>query len=385
MAHDTNGFKETCTLEKKLYDFQDLGGTAGLSASQIRIGLEPVYVVFAVSNMSQGRSGLEVHAIEASTGQLMWQWERPYDDSDRLHDNAVPPVATVITGADGAARVFVGDHEGRLWELDAATGKNLNTAATVDCKPEAPCQFPAFDTRSSKIDPQPITTNIAVARIPPDLPKEAPLYPYRGERVALFGTAGADWLSAADQVFGRVHVALLESNRRVPVATGLGLQLDGKTQWTPDSARGVGKTSGVLQEAPAPDFPVQFAKGERVYGAITVAGSVAYFTTATDKVASDVMQLPETGNGHTYTLNLGTAKTNALAGTDAAYGGVAVYLDGNVFKGVVTSQMSTMNYTSTTIPADDAKASNKDSRLKVGDDQGLTYRLMAWLRRVLLP
>jgi hypothetical protein len=203
--------------------------------------------------------------------------------------------------------------------------------------------------------------------------------------VALFGTAGADWLSAADQVFGRVHVALLESNRRVPVATGLGLQLDGKTQWTPDSARGVGKTSGVLQEAPAPDFPVQFAKGERVYGAITVAGSVAYFTTATDKVASDVMQLPETGNGHTYTLNLGTAKTNALAGTDAAYGGVAVYLDGNVFKGVVTSQMSTMNYTSTTIPADDAKASNKDSRLKVGDDQGLTYRLMAWLRRVLLP
>jgi hypothetical protein len=47
--------------------------------------------------------------------------------------------------------------------------------------------------------------------------------------------------------------------------------------------------------------------------------------------------------------------------------------------------MSTMNYTSTTIPADDAKASNKDSRLKVGDDQGLTYRLMAWLRRVLLP
>lgn len=390
MARDpkTDDFKETCKLEKKLYDFQDLGGTAGLSASQIRVGLEPVYVVFAVSNMSAGRSGLEVHAVEASTGQLMWQWEHPYDapdHSDRLHDNAVPPVATVITGADGAARVFVGDHEGRLWELDAATGKNLNTATTGDCKPEAPCQFPAFDTGSSKADPQPITTNIAVARVPPELGDDAPLAAYRGERVAIFGTAGADWLAAAEQVQGRVHVALLEAGRRVPIATGRGTRLDGKTPWSLESARKVAKTSGVLQEVPS--FPVQFAKGERVYGAITVAGSVAYFTTATDKVASDVMQLPENGNGHTYTLNLGTANTKALAGTNAAYGGVAVYLGaGGELKGLVSSQMSTMNYqTSTSVPGDIADGSKRDPRLKVGDNQGLTYRLMAWLRRVLGP
>lgn len=395
----TRAFRETCSFERKLYDFQDLGGTAGLSASQIRVGLEPVYVVFAVSNMRQGRSGLEVFALEASTGQLMWQWERPYDDrstTDRLYDNAVPPVATVITGADGAARLFVGDHEGRLWELDAATGKNLNIAATGDCKPDAPCQYPAFDTRSSKTDPQPITTNIALARIPPDLAKEAPLAPYKGERVAIFGTAGADWLDLSSTVTGQLHVVLLESTRRVPITTGTGLRLDGTTRWSLEDARKVAKESGVLQSIPGfPNFALP--TGERVYGAITVAGSVAYFTTASDKV-SDIMQLPASGNGHAYALILGTKSGEAviaLEGTQAAYGGVAVYLGGDgKFQGFVSSQMSTINVqTSTakegpsgpgappTLPDIVIDNSNPDGALNPRDD--LPYKLTAWLRSVL--
>ncbi len=387
MVRDTgvpSGFKQVLDGYRKAYDFRDLGGTAGLASSQVRLGLEPLYVVYAVSNMPPGRQGIEVYAIEASTGQMLWQWERTYDGPEPS-DNAVPPVATVIPGADGAAQLLVGDQEGRIWELDAATGQNLHSSIALGCTPAVPCQFPVFDTGSTSANPQPVTTNIALARVPSNIAAGKSLKPYEGDRVILFGTSGADWISSP--VAGRLHVALYESTRQVPVESGLGMKLDGITPWTAASTLIAAKANGVMQEAP--DFPRVFAVGERVYGAITIAGSVAYFATAYDKIG-DVMAVPATVLGSTYTLNLGAAAsgalTNGIAGSRAAYGGVAIYVDKSTgaFKGAVSSQTGTMNYSPASgLAAADVTASTLQPSLSAANNQGLAYRLMGWIRRQL--
>ncbi|MDP1825946.1 MAG: hypothetical protein Q8L48_21965 [Archangium sp.] len=379
-------FRQNFVGYQKAYDYRDLGGTAGLTSSQIRVGLEPAYVVFAVSNMSAGRQGIQVYAIEASTGQMMWQWERPYDGPGPS-DNAVPVVATVLTGADGAGVLLVGDHEGRIWELDAATGQNIHVSTDLaGCTTALPCQFPAFDTVSTAANPQPITTNIAVARVPSGIAPGLSLQPYENERVLIFGTAGADWISDPTTVAGRLHVALYETPRQVPVQTVGGLELDGITAWTAGSVL-LASAKGVMQEVP--DFPRVFALGERVHGTITVAGSVAYFATAYDKIG-DVMAVSPTVQGQTYSVNLGTADTGALtagfAGTRASYGGVAVYRDKGTgaFKGVVSSQTGSMNYTpAASMPAAVVTASTLNPALTVNNNQGLAYRLMGWIRRLL--
>ncbi|MFZ5443886.1 MAG: hypothetical protein ACOZQL_28030 [Myxococcota bacterium] len=392
---DSN-FRQELVGYRKAYDFRDLGGTAGLSSSQIRVGLEPVYAVFAVSNMSTDPDrctptpctsptrGLVVHAIEASTGQLMWEWERPYDDTTAADPgNPVPVVASVISGADGASRLLIGDHEGRVWELNAATGENLNSSATGNCTLATPCQYPLFDTQSTPANPQPITTNLAVARVPSGLPVGATLKAYEGERVVLFGTAGADWISNPAAVAGRLHVLLYEPSRRVPVTTGAGNQLGGGPAWTLASAQAAGATAGVGQEVP--DFPRVFAPGERVYGTITISGSVAVFSTAYDRI-TDVMAVAANIRGTTYAVDLQVAQagslTQAFSGTRAAYGGVAVYADPTgAVKGLVTSQSSSMNYVTSSTMGTTATNMGKKPALGVGENQGLAYRLLGWVRR----
>ncbi len=384
----------------KVYDYQDLGGSAGLTTSQVRMGLEPVYVVYAASNMPPGRKGIEVFAIEAATGQKLWQWEHAYTSSTVPSDNAVPPPVAVINGLDGASRVLVGDQEGRVWELDAITGANVNMSTTLTgCSASAPCRFPAFDARSTSSVPQPITTNVAVAVVPSTVASGHLLYSYRGQRVVIFGTAGADWISGAASVPGKLHVALYDDSAigtsgsiplRVPIRTGAGKELDGTTDWTPTTALNAASTYGVLQEVPG--FPDVFSAGERLYGDITVTGGAVYYSTASSQV-SDIMQLSASASGHTYALDLFTAATGALHSTllnDANYGGVAVYSPTNAttgvrsFQGIVGDQVAAIGF----IPQSSAGTqltndSGPSSQLRPDSNSGITYRLMSWFKRFL--
>ncbi|MFO0595800.1 MAG: hypothetical protein U0228_10860 [Myxococcaceae bacterium] len=382
------GYEEKFVENRKAYDLRDLGGSSGLSSSQIRVGLEPVYVVYVASNMAKelGTAGLEVYAIEVSTGQVMWQWERVYDSATAPSDNAVPPVATVLPGADGASRVIIGDMEGRVWELDAATGRNVNVSVGVGaCTVATPCYYPGFDTGSTNANPQPITTNVAIARVPTTTPVGGALYPYRGERVVVFGTSGADWITSPSTVPGNLHVGLYDTLHRIPVTAPGGFQLDLVTPWTAANVLAIGKVKGVFQEPTAAGFPLVQANGERFFGQIVVAGEVVYFNTATDNI-SDVMNV--TGNiaGKLKYITLSAAAgslVNTAAGAKGSYGGPAIYYDpGNAGQTkVLTSQSSDLNYMSQTGAAD--TASRKQATQKVGYNQGFTYRFMSWLRRVL--
>ena len=153
----------------KVYDYQDLGGSTALALGQVRQGLEPFYVAYVATAMTKtavslgqsgtsGHSGIEVFAVEVSTGQKLWQWEHDYASSAQPPvtgplppaNNSPPPQISIVYGQKGTSRLLVGDQQGRIWELDAATGVNVNTSVTLPgCTTAAPCSFAAFDTGST--------------------------------------------------------------------------------------------------------------------------------------------------------------------------------------------------------------------------------------------
>lgn len=360
---ETNGYTRSdggvaYPVERKAYDFTDLGGASGISSSQIRVGMEPVYAVFVSSNLTGGNKGIAVHAIEVSTGQLMWEWVHEYDVGGPPDDNVVPPIVSVITGADGAARLLFGDDEGRVWELDAATGRNRNyISAGGSCTLASPCQRPLFDTGSTASNPQPVSTNIAVARVPESGIDAGVFAGYENQRVLIFGTSG-DGLALPSTVQGTVHVTTFEDKSR--------------------------NSAGMVYEATAtPTTPfLTLGVGERAYGNIVVSGYAAFGTTATTDL-SDMMSLPGDVGGRTWAIDLYGTTSNVQVSLAAAgaLGGVTSYGGG-----VLTSQTGKLNYTMLSSASGNpnlAAHSATNAKAGVGDDQGLTYRLMMWLRSFL--
>src|SRR5262249_21947608 len=133
------------------YDFTDLGGSVGLAVGEFRRGLQPVTAVFVASNSSGVNgfsSGLEVFAVEIATGQKLWEWVEPYGPSTNYADNTVPAPISVMRNPNGAVRLYAGDMEGNLWELDATTGVNANVFFDGSLCSTG-CKFPAFSTQST--------------------------------------------------------------------------------------------------------------------------------------------------------------------------------------------------------------------------------------------
>lgn len=368
-----------------LYNYSDLGGSSGLSIGQLRNGLEPVFSVFVASNASglgTTSKAIELFSIDVATGQKLWQWEQPYTQS--WVDNTVPPVASILTGTDGVRRVFVGDMEGRLWELDGATGQNINNATGMSSICAAPpCNYSAFDTQSTDVNPQPITTNIAVAKVPVNPTTGSALVNFPGATVLLFGTTGADWVGAS--VAGKLHVALLDDRYRVPFRYG-GTHLDG-TAWPQATAQSFATTHGVLQEAGS-TFPVVLAAGEHLYGSVTVSGQTAFFGSAKGSVG-DIMKLAANVQGTTYSLDLGAAPTGTptttLPGSNAIYGGMTL-LHRSTGTGstdyVVTSSVNGIE----AAKKDNAGSTGSwspDRNLSTQGQNGILYQLKSWLQRIL--
>lgn len=314
-------------LPTGLYDYGDMGGASALAVGQLRAGLEPVYAVIAATNSSGDLApskALEVFAIDVGTGQKLWQWEQPY--SADWTDNTVPPGATILGNSDGMTRAYVGDMEGRLWELDAATGMNANVGReeVPGCTSAAPCKLAAFDAQSTAGRPQPITTNIGVAVLPAAPAAGTGLAGYGSATALIFGTAGADWVGAS--VPGTLHLLLRDAQYRLPIAAG-GARLNGSPIGQ-SAALNAAEASGLLQE-PTP-FPQTLANGEHLYGAVSIIGSTVYFESANGAI-NDVMQLGAYGSGATYSFDLGGVPTSGSAASrfnnlgKANYGGVTAY------------------------------------------------------------
>jgi type IV pilus assembly protein PilY1 len=104
-------------------------------------------------------------------------------------------------------RVYVGDMEGRLWELDVHTGANLNAFTNGG---SSTASYPLFSTD----DPQhPISTVPAIMRLPYEMgagslfSKMTAGQAAAGKLALVFGTAGPDWvLTTTPNIRGRVYV-----------------------------------------------------------------------------------------------------------------------------------------------------------------------------------
>lgn len=369
-----------------VYDYSELGGARSLSMGRVRQGLEPTYVVFVASNSSGApgtpAKGLEVFAIDVSNGQKLWQWEQPYTQT--WVDNTAPIAPTVLSDTGGAARVYVGDMEGRVWELDGATGMNVNVSQLGPaCSATAPCKYAALDTGSTDAERRPITTNMAVAQLPPVMTAGTAFADYKDEQIALVGTGGVPWVPDTDS--GQLHVALLGANRRVPLR-GNGILLNG-TPVDATAAHNVARTRGVLQEPPP--FPLSFAAPKHLWGSISVVGRTAYFSTANGAV-SDLMSLNGLTAGATYSMDLGNTSTSPTAAavampavTLANFGGIAVYhrdtggTSTDYVVGLGVSRISTTVISNNT----NTGASSPDASLRVNGRNDWMFRLMNWSQR----
>ncbi|GMU04342.1 hypothetical protein [Corallococcus caeni] len=375
-----------------LYDYSGLGGSRGLSVGVSWAGLSPVYTVFVASSSSGAPAvtgspgspakGVQVFAIDVATGQKLWQWQQAYASSV---DNSAPAAPTVSQDSSGAARLYVGDMEGRLWELDASTGMNVNVARLGPvCSDAAPCKYTAMNIGGLPVTSQPISTNVGLARIPRDAADTSAFGQYKGKVVALVGTAGMDWVP--DSVGGRFHALLLDAGLRLPLGMD-GKRLDG-SPISANLAHTEATTFGVLQE-PAP-FPLVFAAPEHVYGNITIAGRTAYFSTAEESV-NDPMLLSASVRGHTYSIDLGNTPAaqrdiQPMSGASLAnYGGVAVYhrdSGGTSQDYIVGAEVSALRVTRIDNGSNEG-ASSPTSKNSVAGENGVLYQLLNWSQRFL--
>ncbi|RKH40317.1 hypothetical protein [Corallococcus sicarius] len=374
-----------------LYDYSGLGGSRGLSVGVGRLGMEPVYAVFVASSSSGAlevtdspgtpSKGIQVFAIDAATGQKLWQWQQAYTSGV---DNSAPAAPTVSQDTSGASRLYVGDMEGRVWELDASTGVNVNVARMGPaCSEASPCKYPAMDIGTLPPTSQPISTNVGLARIPQAVSAGSAFAGYPGKLVALVGTAGMDWVP--DTVDSRLHALLLDQQLRLPLGMD-GKRLDGSAI-TAGAAHTEADKYGVLQE-PAP-FPLVFRAPEHIYGNITIAGRTAYFSTAEQSV-NDPMLLSGTVRGATYSIDLGNTTTTAstaavrVPGTTLAnYGGVAVYHRDNGTTSqdfVVGAEVSALHVTRIDNGSNEG-ASSPNKKDSVNGSNGVLYQLLNWSQR----
>jgi type IV pilus assembly protein PilY1 len=378
------------------FDYAELGGTRSVSIGQMREGLEPTYAAFVASNSSaQGGApakALLVYAIDIATGQKLWSWRQKYQTNSgssnyRAADNTVPAGISVQNGVDGASTLYVGDMEGRLWELNASTGQSRTSLRDGTCINES-CNFPAFDTRGTAVAPQPITTNVSIAKLPANV--TGPLAPYANENILIMATAGANWVPISTG--GQIHVALLDARRRKPVASG-GSRLTGEP-WSRSEARQSaasvvsGEWGGVLQEPNG--LPYQLNAPDRVYGAITISGQAAFIPVVSPPpgggVFDDPLSVSASLAGKTFQLNLGglpsDVYTTSLPSFSLAnFGGVAVFtLDrgGGTYQSVVIADE--IGKTSKNAPAaGDATFRNQTRDLST--NESLPYRLYNAIRR----
>jgi Tfp pilus tip-associated adhesin PilY1 len=135
-----------------------------------------VFVATSYAEFAVGHGGIHVFAFDLKTGNRVWGFSTEYSTSD----NDIPAAVTTIDIDDDtfADRVYVGDINGRMWELEARDGSNpygtyIDATDPFNLKY---IQIPLFNAGVG----YPITVSPAVLM-------------HNGHAILVFGTGGADW------------------------------------------------------------------------------------------------------------------------------------------------------------------------------------------------
>jgi Tfp pilus tip-associated adhesin PilY1 len=222
-----------------------------------------VYVATGYLDIAEDPGGIQVFAFDLATGGLLWNFSDQYLSSV----NDIPGAVTLFDsdGDNFMDRVYVGDMDGRLWELDAVDGTNPNGTAEVTIDGSTVTkQMPLWNAGVGK----PISVSPAITRV-------------NGHVVLIFGTGGADW-AADDQAYSIYAVDATEKQTS-------------PTYWDPDTEQG---GTGTLL------WGHTFDVGEKVWSAPTIAAGRIYVATATGTMESDDPDLDKAGAGYLYSFDL---------------------------------------------------------------------------------
>jgi hypothetical protein len=114
-----------------------MGTAKGSAFATLSLPTGPTYsVVVATNNQGTGTcgtlgcNGVNVYALDASTGNKLWEWNHlstqttpPANTQQVPNDVPGPPSAVSSAGQSGPAdQIFLGDIDGNVWKLSAASG-----------------------------------------------------------------------------------------------------------------------------------------------------------------------------------------------------------------------------------------------------------------------
>jgi hypothetical protein len=165
-------------IDKVRWPITEVGDANDNGIADEILGHEMKWVVFVstgYADIATNHGGIHVFAFDLKTGSKLWVFSAEYADSV----NDIPGSATVfdIDGDSFADRVYVGDMNGRLWELDTVDGTNPNGQEVIG---DTTKEIPLFNAGVG----YPISVSPAVVK-------------NDGHTVLVFGTGGADWASDA--------------------------------------------------------------------------------------------------------------------------------------------------------------------------------------------
>jgi type IV pilus assembly protein PilY1 len=334
--YNTDVPAELAAIKFGRYDYRNMHKTLGTAIGTVWSGRNFKFVAFVATSTADytdaitplGYKGLELFAIDLSTGQKLWQWQQRYRRLSKLGseiaDNGIPgrPALVDVDNDGSVDRVYVGDLEGHLWELSALDGRNLNYLQGGDGKTYS---FPLFGTPpmtggtadattkdlftpsgSVTLAQQPLTSPIGVGRF---TVVPVPLKPYLKDRIALAqGTMGVDWAIAP---FERGHVYV------VPAAPEAGTRL--LPPLSVDSADDR-RLMGVIKDEA--DWAIELGINERVYGMPKIVDNQMYINTSMGTFSGD-LTATMMDQGSTYKVTA-TATTKVDDG-QKRFGGVLVF------------------------------------------------------------
>jgi hypothetical protein len=226
------GHASRAAVGKLKWPVKDVNDTDSDGDTTEIIGYEAKWVVFVTTGFAGSptdHGGINIFAFDLKTGDKLWHFSAEYADAV----NDIPGAITVFdsNGDSFADRVYAGDMNGRLWEIDAMDGTNPNgTEGTGDDEKE----IPLYNTGVGK----PIAVSSAIVKSE-----------YR--TILVFGTGGTDW-AANDQAYALFAVDATNKQETPTYAAGAGTLL----------------------------WKLDLSVGEKVWSAPTIANGFIYMTTA---------------------------------------------------------------------------------------------------------
>ncbi len=341
------------------FDYRNLGLAYGTAVGKLWEGNAFTYVAYVSTSTADftnadtplGYKGIEVFALDLVTGQKIWQWERRYARATSggvvIADNTIPGrPALADVDADGSVdRVYVGDIEGHLWELEAHAGGNMNYLQSKDSR-DPPNQkyysFPLFGTprmnpgtasdgtradastlalytlASGDLVQQPLTSPVGLGRFTEVPSTPSTLNTFFPNRLAVLqGTMGVDWAIAPFEK-GNLFVLPVywESNSRL-------------AYWynsaTPQPELDIGaspdpRAFGLIR--PEAEWQIQLGVGERIFGMPRVVNNEIVFNTAFGSFTGDISDTI-LDRGNLYIVKSGGTGIEQIP--SKAFGGVLVF------------------------------------------------------------